>query len=56
MRLTGKGIWGEPKDVDEAKRVLPSEIQRARKVINIVSVQNLYKVGDRRHEDESRCP
>jgi pyridoxine 4-dehydrogenase len=22
MRLTGKGIWGEPKDVDEAKRVL----------------------------------
>src|SRR6516225_2627470 len=22
MRLTGKGIWGEPKDPDEAKRVL----------------------------------
>jgi pyridoxine 4-dehydrogenase len=22
MRLTGKGIWGEPKDLDEAKRVL----------------------------------
>jgi pyridoxine 4-dehydrogenase len=22
MRLTGKGIWGEPKDIDEAKRVL----------------------------------
>ena len=22
MRLTGKGIWGEPKNVDEARRVL----------------------------------
>jgi pyridoxine 4-dehydrogenase len=31
--------------------VKPSEIERARKVINIVSVQNLYNVGDRQHED-----
>jgi pyridoxine 4-dehydrogenase len=31
--------------------VKPAEIQRARKVINIVSVQNLYNVGDRQHED-----
>jgi pyridoxine 4-dehydrogenase len=31
--------------------VKPAEIERARKVINIVSVQNLYNVGDRQHED-----
>jgi pyridoxine 4-dehydrogenase len=31
--------------------VKPTEIERARKVINIVSVQNLYNVGDRQHED-----
>jgi pyridoxine 4-dehydrogenase len=31
--------------------VKPIEIERARKVINIVSVQNLYNVGDRQHED-----
>jgi aryl-alcohol dehydrogenase-like predicted oxidoreductase len=27
MRLTGKGIWGEPKDVDEAKRVLKRAVE-----------------------------
>jgi len=31
--------------------VEPKEIDRARKVIKIVSVQNLYNVGDRQHED-----
>lgn len=31
--------------------VKPHEIDRARKVINIVSVQNLYNVGERQHED-----
>ncbi len=31
--------------------VKPKEIDQARKVINIVSVQNLYNVGDRQHED-----
>jgi pyridoxine 4-dehydrogenase len=31
--------------------VKPKEIERARKVIEIVSVQNLYNVGDRQHED-----
>jgi len=31
--------------------VKPHEIDRARKVINIVSIQNQYNVGDRRHED-----
>ena len=31
--------------------VKPHEIEQARKVINIVSVQNQYNIGDRRHED-----
>src|SRR5271170_482775 len=31
--------------------VKPNEIDRARKVIDIVSVQNLYNLGDRQHED-----
>jgi aryl-alcohol dehydrogenase-like predicted oxidoreductase len=31
--------------------VKPHEIDRARKVVNIVSVQNLYNVADRQHED-----
>jgi aryl-alcohol dehydrogenase-like predicted oxidoreductase len=31
--------------------VKPAEIDGARKVINIVSVQNLYNLGDRQHED-----
>jgi len=31
--------------------VKPAEIDLARKVIEIVSVQNLYNVGDRQHED-----
>jgi pyridoxine 4-dehydrogenase len=31
--------------------VKPNEIDQARKVIQIVSVQNLYNLGDRHHED-----
>lgn len=31
--------------------VKPHEIDQARKVIKIVSVQNMYNVGDRQHED-----
>ena len=31
--------------------VKPRDIDRARKVVEIVSVQNLYNVGDRQHED-----
>src|SRR3982074_962075 len=31
--------------------VKPHEIEQARKVIDIVSVQNLYNLGDRQHED-----
>ena len=31
--------------------VKPHEIDRARKVVDIVSVQNLYNLGDRQHED-----
>jgi aryl-alcohol dehydrogenase-like predicted oxidoreductase len=31
--------------------VKPTDIDRARKVVDVVSVQNLYNVGDRQHED-----
>jgi aryl-alcohol dehydrogenase-like predicted oxidoreductase len=31
--------------------VKPKEIEQARKVIDIVSVQNQYNIGDRQHED-----
>src|SRR6202522_3909531 len=31
--------------------VKPHEIDRARKVVDIVSVQNQYNIGDRQHED-----
>ena len=31
--------------------VKPKDIDRARKIVEIVSVQNLYNVGDRQHED-----
>jgi pyridoxine 4-dehydrogenase len=31
--------------------VKPAEIDRARQVVKIVSVQNLYNLGDRQHED-----
>ena len=31
--------------------VKPHEIDQARKVIDIVSVQNMYNVGERKHED-----
>src|ERR1700730_5592527 len=34
MRLTGKGIWGEPKDVDEAKRVLKRAVELGENVID----------------------
>jgi pyridoxine 4-dehydrogenase len=31
--------------------VKPDEIDRVRKIVKVVSVQNLYNVGDRQHED-----
>ena len=31
--------------------VKPKEIEQARKVVDIVSVQNMYNIGDRQHED-----
>lgn len=31
--------------------VKPKEIDQARKVVDIVSVQNMYNIGDRQHED-----
>src|ERR1700726_4484821 len=35
--------------------VKPAEIDQARKVIDIVSVQNLYNIGNRQHEDVLGC-
>jgi pyridoxine 4-dehydrogenase len=39
MRLTGKGIWGEPKDVDEAKRVLKRAVELG---VNFVDTADSY--------------
>jgi pyridoxine 4-dehydrogenase len=39
MRLTGKGIWGEPKDVDEAKRVLKRAVQLG---VNFIDTADSY--------------
>jgi aryl-alcohol dehydrogenase-like predicted oxidoreductase len=45
---TAAGRQGPPVGLSEVK---PAEIDQARKVVDIVSVQNLYNVGDRQHED-----
>ena len=37
MRLTGKGIWGEPKEVDEAKRVLKRAVELG---VNFIDTAN----------------
>src|SRR5437660_10578592 len=34
MRITGPGIWGEPKDPDEAHRVLRRDVERGVNVID----------------------
>jgi aryl-alcohol dehydrogenase-like predicted oxidoreductase len=39
MRLTGKGIWGEPKDVAEAKRVLKRAVELG---INFIDTADSY--------------
>ena len=39
MRLTGKGIWGEPKDTDEAKRVLKRAVQLG---VNFIDTADSY--------------
>jgi pyridoxine 4-dehydrogenase len=39
MRLTGKGIWGEPKDVDEAKRVLKRAVELG---VNFIDTADSY--------------
>jgi pyridoxine 4-dehydrogenase len=39
MRLTGKGIWGEPKDVDAARRVLKRAIQLG---VNFIDTADSY--------------
>src|ERR1700726_1125083 len=39
MRLTGKGIWGEPKDVEEAKRVLKRAVELG---VNLIDTADSY--------------
>lgn len=39
MRLTGDGIWGEPKDADEAKRVLKRTIELG---VNLIDTADSY--------------
>ena len=39
MRLTGKGIWGQPKDVDEAKRVLKRAVELG---VNFIDTADSY--------------
>jgi pyridoxine 4-dehydrogenase len=39
MRLTGKGIWGEPKDVDEAERVLKRAVELG---VNFIDTADSY--------------
>src|SRR6201998_3324971 len=39
MRLTGNGIWGEPKDVDEAKRVLKRAVELG---VNFIDTADSY--------------
>jgi len=39
MRLTGKGIWGEPKEVDEAKRVLKRAVELG---VNFIDTADSY--------------
>ena len=39
MRLTGPGIWGEPKDPEEAKRVLKRAVERG---VNFIDTADSY--------------
>lgn len=39
MRLTGEGIWGEPKDVDEARRVLRRAVELG---VNFIDTADAY--------------
>ena len=39
MRLTGNGIWGEPKDVDEAKQVLKRAVELG---VNFIDTADSY--------------
>jgi pyridoxine 4-dehydrogenase len=39
MRLTGKGIWGEPQDPDEARRVLKRAVELG---VNFIDTADSY--------------
>src|SRR6201996_279607 len=42
MRLTGKGIWGPPNDIDEAKRVLKRTVELG---VNFIDTADSYGPG-----------
>jgi aryl-alcohol dehydrogenase-like predicted oxidoreductase len=42
MRITGKGIWGEPKDPEEAKRVLKRAVELG---VNFIDTADSYGPG-----------
>ena len=39
MRITGQGIWGEPKDPDEARRVLRRAVELG---VNFIDTADAY--------------
>lgn len=39
MRITGEGVWGEPKDIDEAKRVLKRAVELG---VNFIDTADAY--------------
>ena len=54
MRITGKGIWGEPKDRNEAIRVLRRAVELGINFIDRFQVQQSFQRSDRRQGDGGR--
>jgi aryl-alcohol dehydrogenase-like predicted oxidoreductase len=48
MRITGKGIWGPPADLETARTVLRRAVELG---VDVVSVQNRYNVTDTKAQD-----
>ncbi len=48
MRLTGEGVWGKHVGLSE---VSIADITRAEKILPIVSVQNMYNLGERKWDE-----
>ena len=52
MRLTGKGIWGEPTDRPEAIRVLRRAVELG---VNFIDTADSYGPRSRRRSSPRRC-